>query len=62
LLRACAYDLVVIDARTTALSAASWTLLRRLLLPRGLALVRHPGPGFAHPGPGWSKVGAGPHG
>jgi len=62
LLRACACDLVVIDARTSALSAASWTLLRRLLLPGGLALVRHPGPGFAHPGPGWSKVGAGPHG
>jgi len=62
LLRACACDLVVINARTTALSAASWTLLRRLLLPGGLALVRHPGPGFAHPGPGWSKVGTGPHG
>jgi hypothetical protein len=62
LLRACACDLAVIDARTTALSAASWTLLRRLLLPGGLALVRHPGPGFAHPGPGWSKVGTGPHG
>jgi hypothetical protein len=62
LLRACACDLIVIDARTTGLSAASWALLRRLLLPGGLALVRHPGPGFAHPGPGWSKVGTGPHG
>jgi hypothetical protein len=62
LLRACACDLVVIDARTTALTAASWTLLRRLLLPGGLVLVRHPGPGFVHPGPGWSKVGTGPHG
>ncbi len=62
LLRACACDLVVIDARTTALTTASWALLRRLLLPGGLVLVRHPGPGFAHPGPGWSKVGAGPHG
>jgi hypothetical protein len=62
LLRACACDLVVIDARTTALTTASWTLLRRLLLPGGLALVRHPGPGFAHPGPGWSKVGGGPRG
>jgi hypothetical protein len=62
LLRACACDLVVIDARTTALTAASWALLRRLLLPGGLTLVRHPDPGFAHPGPGWSKVGAGPHG
>jgi hypothetical protein len=62
LLRACACDLVVIDARTTALSTASWALLRRLLLPGGLALVRHPDPGFVHPGPGWSKVGAGPHG
>jgi hypothetical protein len=62
LLRACACDLVVIDARTTALTAASWALLRRLLLPGGLVLVRHPGPEFAHPGPGWSKVGTGPHG
>ena len=61
LLRACAYDLVVIDARTTALTTASWALLRRLLLPGGLALVRHPDTGFAHPGPGWSKVGRGPH-
>ena len=62
LLRACACDLVVIDARTTALTTASWVLLRRLLLPGGLALVRHPGPGFVHPGPGWSRVSAGPHG
>jgi hypothetical protein len=62
LLRACACDLVVIDARTTALTAASWALLRRLLLPGGLVLVRHPGPEFVHPGPGWSKVGTGPHG
>jgi hypothetical protein len=62
LLRACACDLVVIDARTTALTAASWALLRRMLLPGGLVLVRHPGPGFVHPGPGWSKVGTGPHG
>jgi hypothetical protein len=62
LLRACACDLVVIDARTTALTTASWALLRRLLLPGGLALVRHPDPGFVHPGPGWSKVGTGPSG
>ena len=62
LLRACAFDLVVIDARATALTAASWALLRRLLLPGGLILVRHPNPGFVHPGPGWSKVGTGPHG
>jgi hypothetical protein len=62
LLRACACDLAVIDARTTALSTASWALLRRLLLPGGLALVRHPDPRFVHPGPGWSKVGTGPHG
>ena len=61
-LRACAFDLVVIDARMTSLTAASWALLRRLLLPGGLVLVRHPGPGFVHPGPGWSKVGTGPHG
>jgi len=62
LLRACAFDLIVIDAGTTALTAASWAVLRRLLLPGGLVLARHPGPGFVHPGPGWSKVGSGPHG
>ena len=62
LLHACAFDLLVIDAGTTALSAASWAVLRRLLLPGGLVLARHPGPGFVHPGPGWSKVGSGPHG
>ena len=62
LLRACAFDLVVVDAGTTALTAASWAVLRRLLLPGGLVLARHPGPGFVHPGPGWSKVGSGPHG
>ena len=62
LLHACAFDLVVIDAGTTALSGASWAVLRRLLLPGGLVLARHPGPGFVHPGPGWSKVGSGPHG
>ena len=62
LLRACACDLVVVDALATALTAASWAFLRRLLLPGGLVLVRHPGPGFVHPGPGWSKVGAGPYG
>ena len=61
-LSTCACDLVVVDARTTALTAASWVLLRRLLLPGGLVLVRHPDPAFVHPGPGWSKVGAGPHG
>ena len=62
LLRACAFDLVVIEARTTALTAVSWALLRRILLPGGLVLVRHSDPGFVHPGPGWSKVGTGPHG
>jgi hypothetical protein len=62
LLRACACDVVVLDARTTALRADTWTVLRRLLLPGGLVLVRHPDPGSAHPGPGWSKVGTGAHG
>jgi hypothetical protein len=62
LLRACACDVVVLDARTTTLRADTWTLLRRLLLPGGLVLVRHPDPGSAHPGPGWSKLGTGPHG
>jgi hypothetical protein len=62
LLRPCAFDLVVINARTTALTAASWALFRRLLLPGGLVLVRHSDLEFVHPGPGWSKVGTGPHG
>jgi hypothetical protein len=62
LLRACACDVVVLDARTTTLRSDTWALLRRLLLPGGLALVRNPDPGSAHPGPGWSKVGTGLHG
>jgi hypothetical protein len=62
LLRACTFDLVVIDARTTVLTSSTWALLRRLLLPGGLVLVRYPDPEFVHPGPGWSKVGTGPHG
>lgn len=62
LLRPYACDLVVIDAQVTVLTADSWALLRRLLLPGGLVLVRHPDPESAHPGPGWSKVGTGPHG
>ena len=56
LLRASACDLVVIDAQATALTAASWDLIRQLLVPGGLALVRHPESGFTRPAPGWTEV------
>ncbi|HEY6309695.1 MAG TPA: SDR family NAD(P)-dependent oxidoreductase [Streptosporangiaceae bacterium] len=56
LLRRSACDLVVVSAPATTLTADTWTLLRRLLLPGGLVLVRHPDPGFTRPGPGWSRL------
>ena len=61
LLRASACDLVVIDAQATALTAASWDLIRQLLVPGGLALVRHPESGFTRPaGPRWNGTRCGP--
>ena len=56
LLRVSACDLVVVDAAATEVSAATWDLIRRLLVPGGLALVRHPDSGFAQPGHGWSRI------
>lgn len=41
LLREAACDLAVVDARTVRLSAAAWTVIRRLLVPGGLVLIRH---------------------
>ena len=41
LLREAACELVVADARTARLSAAAWVVIRRLLVPGGLVLVRH---------------------
>jgi hypothetical protein len=55
LLRAAAWDLVVLDA-ATGITAATWDLIRRLLVPGGLALVRHPEAGFTRPGRDWSPA------
>ena len=56
LLRASSCDLVVVDAGAAEITAATWDLLRRLLVPGGLALVRHPDAGFTQPGRDWSRV------
>lgn len=41
LLREAACDLVVVDARTAPLTPAAWIVIRRLLVPGGLVLIRH---------------------
>ncbi len=44
LLRVASSELVIADARTTELTADAWAVLRRLLVPGGLALIRHASP------------------
>ena len=56
LLRPSACDLVVVDAEAVEVTAATWDLIRRLLVPGGLALLRHPDSGFTQPGHGWSRI------
>jgi len=56
LLRASACELVFLDARTTQLTDAGWVFLRRLLLPGGVAAIRHPDPELAPPEPGWTLI------
>ena len=46
----------MLDAATTPVTAATWDLIRRLLVPGGLALVRHPDAGFTRPGRDWSQT------
>src|SRR6185437_1360581 len=56
LLRTAACDLVVLDAAAAGITAATWDLIRRLLVPGGLALVRQPEAGFTRPGRDWSQA------
>ena len=41
LLREAACDLVVVDAKTAPLTPMAWIVIRRLLVPGGLVLIRH---------------------
>jgi hypothetical protein len=41
LLREAACDLVVVDSRTAPLTPLAWIVIRRLLVPGGLVLIRH---------------------
>jgi NAD(P)-dependent dehydrogenase (short-subunit alcohol dehydrogenase family) len=58
LLREAACDLVMADTETAELTQAAWEVIRRLLVPGGLALIRHAGDGRvpAPAGPGWSLL------
>ena len=41
LLREAACDMVVVDAKTAPLTPMAWIVIRRLLVPGGLVLIRH---------------------
>jgi hypothetical protein len=62
LLREAGCDLIVADARATEITGATWDLLRRLLVPGGLALIRGASQapeGGQAPGGGWRRLRAG---
>jgi len=59
LLRQAACHLLIVDAATAELTAEAWSVIRRLLVPGGLALVRHPDTAPAPPGSGWTRLGEG---
>jgi len=50
------YDLVVADARTGPLTEAAWRVIRRLLVPGGLALIRHASAGDTPSEAGWTRL------
>lgn len=56
LLREAACDLVVVDARTVPLTDAAWRVIRRLLVPGGLALIRHASAVDAPAEAGWTRL------
>jgi hypothetical protein len=58
LLREAACDLVVADARTVPLTDAAWRVIRRLLVPGGLALVRNASAVDAPAEAGWTRLAA----
>jgi thioester reductase-like protein len=59
LLREAACDMVVADARRTPLSPAAWQVIRRLLVPGGLAVIRHAVDGPVPAAAGWTRLRAG---
>jgi thioester reductase-like protein len=54
--RAAACDIVVADAPAAGLTDAQWQVIGRLLVPGGLALVRHAGDAGAPAGSGWTPL------
>ena len=58
LLREAACDLVIVDASMDKLAPAAWGVLRRLLIPGGLALIRRTVDWLTPAGAGWSPVAA----
>jgi hypothetical protein len=56
LLREAACDLVIADARTAPLTEAAWRVVRRLLVPGGLALIRHASAVDAPAEAGWTRL------
>ena len=58
LLREAACDLVIADARTVPLTEAAWRVVRRLLVPGGLALIRHASAVDAPAEAGWTRLAA----
>jgi hypothetical protein len=58
LLREAACDLVVADARTVPLTEEAWRVIRRLLVPGGLALIRNASAVDAPAEAGWTRLAA----
>jgi hypothetical protein len=56
LLPEAAYHLVVVDGRTGPLTEAAWRVIRRLLVPGGLALIRHASPRDTPSEAGWTRL------
>jgi thioester reductase-like protein len=59
LLREAACDVVVADARRTPLSPAAWQVIRQLLVPGGLAVIRDADDGPDPAAAGWTRLRAG---
>jgi hypothetical protein len=51
-----AYDLIVADGRTGPVTEAAWRVIRRLLVPGGLALIRHASAGDTPSEAGWTRL------
>jgi hypothetical protein len=62
LLPKAACDAVIVDASSDELTLAAWDVLRRLLIPGGLALIRRTVAWLGPAGAGWSPLAAGANG